>query len=337
MIYEVIPSLLFIQIPVAIFMYFDSKKRMVENPLFWTIGIALFLPFFLPFYLLLRPRKTFFYCPVCEAKNMFPSHSCPSCGMEIKSQELIHAQGEWKFIDVLTIIFLSLFIIPMSLGGLANLLGILTNDWTEWSNMFYFGIAGSASLILLSIWFVVKVCKRPLSDVGLTSNKLYRNILLGIIVLVPAFFIELTSEELIVRSSILIFPSQSDYILKLQEKEHSGESYVWPETSDQLAKLIGATFLMVVLGPIGEEILFRGLAYSILRQRRSKLAAIIIVSIIFALAHSQIIHFMPIFIMGIILAYLYERTGSIVPSIALHSSINLLLTFLWYYRPDIYT
>jgi uncharacterized protein len=95
-----------------------------------------------------------------------------------------------------------------------------------------------------------------------------------------------------------------------------------------LNQLIFLLFLVAVLAPIAEELLFRGMIYPLLRRRLPAVAAIALNALLFAL-----VHFIPplvpgLFIIGAILAYLRERSGSIWPCILYHfiqNSIALLL------------
>jgi membrane protease YdiL (CAAX protease family) len=49
----------------------------------------------------------------------------------------------------------------------------------------------------------------------------------------------------------------------------------------------------------------------------------IITAVIFGAAHLQIVNFLPIALLGYIMALLYERTGSLLPAIVLHGVNNL--------------
>lgn len=74
----------------------------------------------------------------------------------------------------------------------------------------------------------------------------------------------------------------------------------------------------VIFAPIFEEFLFRGFAYSSLRRRFGVKRGILFSSLLFAFVHRSLYAFLAIFVLGIVLAYLYERTGSLIPSISLH-------------------
>jgi membrane protease YdiL (CAAX protease family) len=88
-----------------------------------------------------------------------------------------------------------------------------------------------------------------------------------------------------------------------------------------------------VIVPIGEEVFFRGLTYGALRQRLGRHAAVLTSAAFFALAHLQFVEFLPILILGSILAYLYEFTGSLVPGMIAHAVNNLAALALFYSNP----
>lgn len=86
---------------------------------------------------------------------------------------------------------------------------------------------------------------------------------------------------------------------------------------------------LAVLAPLVEEILFRGFLYRVLRSRYSSLPSIIITSILFSAAHFSLATIVPIFIMGILMAWARERSGSIIPSLILHALNNLAAVVLF--------
>jgi membrane protease YdiL (CAAX protease family) len=81
--------------------------------------------------------------------------------------------------------------------------------------------------------------------------------------------------------------------------------------------------LVCVLVPIAEETFFRGFAYPPLRRRYGAQVAMVATAVIFSAAHLQIVNFLPIALLGYILALLYDRTGSLLPAIVLHGLNNL--------------
>ncbi|MDD7941899.1 type II CAAX endopeptidase family protein [Actinomycetospora lutea] len=88
-----------------------------------------------------------------------------------------------------------------------------------------------------------------------------------------------------------------------------------------------AAALVIAIGgllvPLGEELLFRGLAYGVLR-RIGRVLAVLVSAAIFALAHGLNVVFAAAFVLGVVNAVLYERTGSIWPPAAAHATFNLI-------------
>ena len=82
----------------------------------------------------------------------------------------------------------------------------------------------------------------------------------------------------------------------------------------------------VILAPIFEELAFRGLLFAMLRRRFDFLPAAMISTSLFALAHGySAIGFISVFWSGFLWAWIYERTGSLVPGMIAHAINNLLV------------
>lgn len=81
---------------------------------------------------------------------------------------------------------------------------------------------------------------------------------------------------------------------------------------------------VVLIIPIFEEVLFRGLIYNELKTHLNIIIAIILQSIIFAVSHGNMLQGIYTFIMGVVLALVYNKTGSIVAPMLFHITYNLL-------------
>lgn len=104
------------------------------------------------------------------------------------------------------------------------------------------------------------------------------------------------------------------------------------ESLDALESAIGtggwALLTTTVCAPVLEEILFRGLILGSCRERFGGFWAVIISSILFALAHFSVPQqLVNAFIVGIILGFIYIRTGSLLAVMVLHA-INNGLAFI---------
>ncbi len=94
------------------------------------------------------------------------------------------------------------------------------------------------------------------------------------------------------------------------------------------AELLKTLLEVVVLAPLFEEIIFRGIVFSALRAKFGLSVSLIGSAGIFALAHGYgPIAFLSVFWSGILWAWLYERTGSIVPGMCAHAINNGLVAY----------
>ena len=86
--------------------------------------------------------------------------------------------------------------------------------------------------------------------------------------------------------------------------------------------------ILVVVGPIAEEVFFRGFLLSAFVQGFGVLPGMIVASAIFAVAHGDLTVLLPTFVSGAILSWLYLRTRSIWPGFLAHAGQNsLAVTF----------
>ena len=74
----------------------------------------------------------------------------------------------------------------------------------------------------------------------------------------------------------------------------------------------------VIVAPFVEEMFFRGFLFQGFRQRYGWVAALLLSSGIFAAAHLDPVSFIPTFVLGAVLGYVYHRSNSLWPSIILH-------------------
>ena len=89
----------------------------------------------------------------------------------------------------------------------------------------------------------------------------------------------------------------------------------------------------VVFAPVFEELIFRGLLYGTLRTRLAWPPAALASALVFALAHGYgAAGFLSVFLSGVLWAWVYERTGSLLPAILAHvinnAAVALTLTAL---------
>jgi uncharacterized protein len=79
--------------------------------------------------------------------------------------------------------------------------------------------------------------------------------------------------------------------------------------------------LVVLVGPLVEELLFRGLGFGLLRPF-GRVVALVGSAAAFAAVHGLVEGFALIFLLGLGLALLRDVTGSVLPGYALHATFN---------------
>lgn len=90
-----------------------------------------------------------------------------------------------------------------------------------------------------------------------------------------------------------------------------------------------------VLGPVLEEMLFRGAITKVLLQRYSPVKAIILSALVFGIFHINPAQVAGAILSGGLFAWLYYKTGSLVPGILIHILNNSLSVFLSSHYPDV--
>lgn len=84
----------------------------------------------------------------------------------------------------------------------------------------------------------------------------------------------------------------------------------------------------VLIGPVIEEYLFRGVMYNEAKKIYSLKKSILIVTLIFSLSHATLIQMIYAFIIGLVLIRVYEKYKNLNSCIIVHIFSNLTTTFL---------
>ena len=77
-------------------------------------------------------------------------------------------------------------------------------------------------------------------------------------------------------------------------------------------------FLVAVAGPVAEEFFFRGVLYGWLRTRIGVWKGLAVTALFFAVMHGNLMVFLPIFGLGLLFGWVYEKTGSLAVPIGIH-------------------
>lgn len=97
------------------------------------------------------------------------------------------------------------------------------------------------------------------------------------------------------------------------------EALVWGDGMELATSLVET----IVFAPVFEEIVFRGLFFATLRRRFGFVASALISASVFAVAHGYgVLGFISVLWSGLLWAWVYERSGSILPGILAHMVNN---------------
>ena len=153
---------------------------------------------------------------------------------------------------------------------------------------------------------------------GLCGPQLQRALLMAVIVvtviLPVAWFLEKASVLALTR---LGWPLEDQTAVTLV----ANTKFLW-------ARVYLGTFA-VVLAPAAEEFIFRGMLFPFVKQLGYPRMAWLGVSFVFALIHLNGVIFLPLFVLGLVLTWLYEKTDNLLAPITAHALFNAVnLTLL---------
>jgi membrane protease YdiL (CAAX protease family) len=166
-----------------------------------------------------------------------------------------------------------------------------------------------ALLVLAAVYFASRVAKPELWQFGLRPTPLRRAIK-GILYAYAAFWL------FSVFYQVLFHPHGKQTVAKDLGADNGG------------VLLVLAAILVIVVAPVCEEFFFRGFFYRALRSRFTPLIAAGIDGLVFGAIHytgAQTLAVLPpLAVLGFVFCLLYQYTGSLFPTIALHAVNNSL-------------
>ncbi len=131
---------------------------------------------------------------------------------------------------------------------------------------------------------------------------------------------------------LLLFAASSlvEYLLGL-----AGVRQTQQESFQSIARASPGEFGLVLLAgavvaPFAEEIFFRGYVFRAYLRQKGLWRAFLYSSLLFALVHLNLPAFLPILVVGLLLSFLYYRTGSVVPGMVAHGLNNAIAFTLLY-------
>lgn len=116
-------------------------------------------------------------------------------------------------------------------------------------------------------------------------------------------------------------------LVRLAGSEAAPEQLILDEALAGGVRTALAVLAAVLLAPVAEELLFRGLLYRALRRRRGVAVAAVVSAAVFAVVHLDVAVTQPLALVGlalvgVVLALAYERTGGLLVPVAAHAGYN---------------
>lgn len=110
------------------------------------------------------------------------------------------------------------------------------------------------------------------------------------------------------------------------------ESYEQTATALYSASMGMQILCLGILAPIAEELVFRGLMYRRMREDTGFVAAVIYSAAVFGLFHGNLVQMIYGTVMGLMLAYVCEKYGSVLAPIIAHITANLISILATYFK-----
>lgn len=200
--------------------------------------------------------------------------------------------------------------------------------------LIYIGIEAAILVVLLILYRTIT--KKPYAVLGFSFDQLPLKMVMGLRWILGYFIIGNTSFYLIslILVRVLNLPLILESVIVRQRHAMQGGGVLLGviETEYGAGFLWIPVLFLVLIGPLLEELVFRGFLYGPIRRRVGSTIAIVLTAFLFMLGHGQLAQ--STFVFGLFFAYLYESTQSLVPSVLFHVLLNLRIVQFYFERNE---
>lgn len=232
---------------------------------------------------------------------------------------------KWNAIDaVISLAFLTVALIGIYFGS-AKLFEVLGGEQffnsSNISNASFTVLYGIQTVLMLGVvwFFAIFRRKSNLRDLGLRYYSIVKTIWYSFLSLLAIFFV----------SFLYMFLMNS--LFGIENPGSKIEILVGNRSISSNILLV----VVAVIAPFSEEVFFRGFLYSAFKKSWGVNVALLLSSFLFAIVHLELYSFIPLIIIGWLLAYLFEKTKSLLMPIFLHGVYNLILILILLGRLEI--
>lgn len=190
------------------------------------------------------------------------------------------------------------------------------------------------AMIIPALYFPKALEQNPVAFIGI--KRPFRSLYIVLAVAMTLVSIPLISRLIEVNKNVQLPASLAGWETKLKAAQEATEQLTAAFTgSITWGDLLVNIFVIAIVPAIAEELLFRGaLQQFIYYCFKNKHAAVISSAIIFSAFHGEFYGFLPRFVLGALLGYLFAYSGSLWPSVIAHFTNNLLTLLAVHFHWD---
>jgi len=224
---------------------------------------------------------------------------------------------KWNALDgIISVVFLAAALTGVYFGSARIFIALSNRELLSEniSNISFIVLYGIQVLLMMgTVWFFALYRRKAgLRDLGLRYYSIGKTMWYTFISLVAIFIIS------------FIYVYVMNAVLGIEAPSSKIEILIRNRSISNTILLVVVAFI----GPVVEEVFFRGFLYSAFKKSWGVLPALFISSVLFSVVHLQVYSFLPLFIIGWLLAYIFEKTRSLFPAIFLHAIYNLILILI---------
>ena len=206
----------------------------------------------------------------------------------------------------------------------------LTFDLQGWQRLFLNNLIyciGSVVVMAVVLFMAWAGFARRLKGFGLNARSIHKDFFAAFVNLLTVWPIMMAAITLTMLIGKLIFGPEYE----ISQHEQLEMISVYSQWQLQILVFIVA----VVIAPVLEEMIFRGLFQTVIRSlletrssglegRHHAWIAIFISSGLFSIVHGNVPHWPALFLLGVCLGYAYEKSGSLFRPIFIHAFFNAI-------------